>query len=483
MKKRGLILGALSAVSLFALNFVSAFSYQNYGNFSFQSLIQSLDPSLVISAILFVVFFAILFFSTSKIFKGNKAIASIISICLSLLIIYGLNNTIDFNSITLKFLTLNLGISNGTLYAVLPIMAIAFLIIISQIHWGKGKKKLGFGNMLVIVGVILLIITLTSWIYEKGAAAAIGLVFIIVGLIARHKKKDRIGGGNRDQRNSNRQLRRQLRLQKKQQKQQEEAARRQTEEEERRLRTRNEQIARQNAMHVARRDYDDQNRGAGRNYQWGSRHPRGRPVGPARWGRSNNLNVPPGRMAGNRRPQQPLTTQQSMNNLRNKLQMKRLREQERNAEMQQRQQQQEIRREEKQEQKAEQQQEQRLLQNQRKEQKLLQNERKGQLLLETREQQEARRAQQKQEQKVEIASERAQREAQEQTRKREKEFEKYRGEYDSRMREYNGIMQEYNKLRVSDPQNPRTRRLYQDGEKITKELNRIRTEMEKIERQ
>jgi len=92
MKKRGLAFGLLP---ILLLKFINALPYQSYNNFSFGNLLQNLDPSLVISSILFVLFFAVIFFSTSRIFENNKATSAVVSISLSIGIIYGLNFTID----------------------------------------------------------------------------------------------------------------------------------------------------------------------------------------------------------------------------------------------------------------------------------------------------------------------------------------------------------------------------------------------------
>src|SRR5271157_3280683 len=118
MNKKGLILSGIS-MFLFSIGFISAQS------FSLSDVLSTFDPSTVVLSILFMIFFAVLYFSTSKMFKGNKAVSVIISLGISLLIIYGINSSTNIQNIYS-----GLGLSSDTIYTIGSILLIVFLIFI-----------------------------------------------------------------------------------------------------------------------------------------------------------------------------------------------------------------------------------------------------------------------------------------------------------------------------------------------------------------
>ena len=81
-------------LGLLLTNFASAYGgYSSLGNFLYW-----IQPSTIILAVLFLIFFAFLYYVLSKIFrdeynKPNKAIAGVIAICISVLIVYGINRS------------------------------------------------------------------------------------------------------------------------------------------------------------------------------------------------------------------------------------------------------------------------------------------------------------------------------------------------------------------------------------------------------
>ncbi len=167
MKKEGLFFGAfLSLISL--VGFVKAQS-------TLSDIFSGIDPTLITLAILFVIFFAVLYFSTSKMFKGNKTIAAVISLALSLLIVYWVNQSADIGG-----LFAGLGISGDTLYTLGSVLLIVFLIFL----FIKLKSK-----ALFILSGIFIIAGVTNLVYETTAALAIGILLGVVAIILAIKKK------------------------------------------------------------------------------------------------------------------------------------------------------------------------------------------------------------------------------------------------------------------------------------------------------
>ena len=173
-------------LGLFLLNFVSA--YNGYGSFSFSDLLASIDQSMMILGTIFIVTFALLHFSLTKAFRGNKSIAGVIAFALASLITYGINK-MDFN---FEGFFYDIGISGDLLYILLPIIILVGIIWLANIKSKRTGKKFGFGNIFLILGALFIALGLTDLIYEKGAAMVIGLILMIIGIWAIFKKKRRI---------------------------------------------------------------------------------------------------------------------------------------------------------------------------------------------------------------------------------------------------------------------------------------------------
>ena len=167
MKKR-LLLGIL--LGIIFIGFVSA-QYGYYGSFSISNFLDSIGPSTMILFVLFIIFFAVLHnivFLTF--FKGNKSVSAIVSFCVSLLAVYGINRA----RWDLSGLFYGLGIPSNVLSILIPIiLLIASIYII---------VKLGVSWLFLIFGIFLTLVSLfTDIIYERGIAIAIGLVLLLVG--------------------------------------------------------------------------------------------------------------------------------------------------------------------------------------------------------------------------------------------------------------------------------------------------------------
>lgn len=171
MKKKGLFFsGFVSLISL--IGFASAQS------FLIDSITSGISPQTVTLAVLFVVFFLVLNFSTSKIFKGNKSVSTIISLALSLLIIYWINQSVSVGN-----LFSGIGISGDNLYTLGAIFIIAFSIFL----FVKIKSL-----ALFVIGGILILVGVAGWVYATSTVILIGVSLVVVGIFfAIVKKKHR----------------------------------------------------------------------------------------------------------------------------------------------------------------------------------------------------------------------------------------------------------------------------------------------------
>ena len=172
MQKRGLMLTFVSIFLVLMVNFVSA---QFYGGFSLSNILYSIDSSTMILGIVFIVAFALLNYSLSKVFYDNKAIAGIIAFAISLGITWGMNRT----GLNFEGFFYTLGFSEGFLATI-----VSLALIGGGIYLGV---KYGFGVVLTVLGGFFIILSFTSFIYETGTTFIIGLIFMIVGGIVLYK--------------------------------------------------------------------------------------------------------------------------------------------------------------------------------------------------------------------------------------------------------------------------------------------------------
>lgn len=181
MKKEGVFLGVIAALSIFFANVVSA--YGSFGYFGFGSFFGgiSLASVLVLGCIL-IVLTALINAGLSRSILPNSKISGVVAIATSIIIMYfSYMNGISFS---IDGLSRNLGLSSGILYT-----ALGAILIIGLIYLGR---KISFGGLLIFIGVVILLMTfLTNWIYEKGAAGTMAIILILLGwwLHRRYKRK------------------------------------------------------------------------------------------------------------------------------------------------------------------------------------------------------------------------------------------------------------------------------------------------------
>ncbi|MEK6945254.1 MAG: hypothetical protein AABW63_00490 [Nanoarchaeota archaeon] len=144
--------------------------------FNLSDMLNNIDSSTIVLGAIFIICFALLFFIFSKVFsrkdrygmvEPNTNIATVISLCISLLIVYGLNKTgIDFSD-TFS----GLGFSSDTLYIIGLLVFIAGAIFLGiKTKW----------NLLIILGGLFIILSFLKVVYESELMFIIGVILILV---------------------------------------------------------------------------------------------------------------------------------------------------------------------------------------------------------------------------------------------------------------------------------------------------------------
>jgi hypothetical protein len=155
----------LPIISILTMSFTSALS--------FSDMLNQIDSSLIWLSAIFILAFLFINFSLSKIFKEQKNIATIMSIVLSFLIVFGINRL----EIDVPSFFFDLGISEDFFLTIVPLILLAGIIFLF-VKLPKGKKKYLFyivGGFLVAVGF---------FIFEEAAQLVVlGIALIVFGFI------------------------------------------------------------------------------------------------------------------------------------------------------------------------------------------------------------------------------------------------------------------------------------------------------------
>ena len=165
MKRGGTLLLAVLA-GIFLMNFASAAYYANY---SLSYLLNQLDASTIFLGAVFIIAFAFINFSLSKVFRGNKATSGIVAFALALLITYGINRSgFDFEGLFYNF-GYAIGLSSDVIYLIVSLILIALAIyliiklkkdalILIGLFFGVLAYFAENGLVLLLLGILLIII-------------------------------------------------------------------------------------------------------------------------------------------------------------------------------------------------------------------------------------------------------------------------------------------------------------------------------------
>jgi len=142
-------------------------------------LLYSIDPNTMILGLVFIILYVLIHFSLSKIFKKERASSAIISLCVSLLAVYGINR-IDFDLSRVLF---NWGVTEDILYLVVPWIILGVSVWASFVK-DKVTGKISFRlyRLFLILGGILFLIGLIPGVYENIVFIIIGIILILLGI-------------------------------------------------------------------------------------------------------------------------------------------------------------------------------------------------------------------------------------------------------------------------------------------------------------
>jgi len=151
----------------------AAYGYSTYNSFSLSDFLNTIDSTTMFLGVLFIVCFAFTNFALSKFFKDkegnpNKAIAGVVGLAVSLLIVYWVNRS----GFQFDYYFYEIGFSESL---ITTIASIAFPILFVFIG-----VKYGWGASLMITGLLIIVTGALS--YEAYAAWIIGAILFFIGL-------------------------------------------------------------------------------------------------------------------------------------------------------------------------------------------------------------------------------------------------------------------------------------------------------------
>lgn len=173
MKKK---LAFVLSLMLFLTGMVSAM-YGGYGSISLGNLLYSIDESTLVLGVIFLMSFALVFFSTLGFFRENKAVTSAVSFGVSLLIIWGINRS-GFGYMNI-FNDVFFFLPQGFLETFWPLIILG-IGIVSVVKLGFMK---GIGALLFGVGLVLVFMIFTGIIYDSALSANMGIFLAIAGAV------------------------------------------------------------------------------------------------------------------------------------------------------------------------------------------------------------------------------------------------------------------------------------------------------------
>lgn len=161
-----------------------------------------IDSNTMVLGLFFIIFYILINLPLKRVFKRERASSTILSLCVSLLAVYGINRM----NWDLSRLFFSLGFSENVLYAIVPWILLGLVVLASFSKDSlTGKRKFRLYRFFMILGALL--IFLSFFAYEKAVLLIAGIILIGIGLFLwfRRKKKDDLNpqNNNKDNRQGN----------------------------------------------------------------------------------------------------------------------------------------------------------------------------------------------------------------------------------------------------------------------------------------
>jgi hypothetical protein len=149
-------------------------------------LLYSIDPNTMLLGLLFIIFYGLINLSLSRVFKKERSTSTVISLCVSLLAVYGINRTnLDISGLFYK-----VGISDTLIYAVVPWIILGLSFLFSFAKDQTGRRRFRFCRLLMILGAFLIL--LSFFAYQTAVVLIVGIVLIVLGLLLWLKIKKKL---------------------------------------------------------------------------------------------------------------------------------------------------------------------------------------------------------------------------------------------------------------------------------------------------
>lgn len=183
-KKGDLFLFILGMIFIFMIifvtNIVSAQYYRSssyYGaqGYSFSDLLNQIDPNTLVLFVVFILSFTMVYYSSLKFFRRNKALSSIVSFSVSLITVYWINSMISSPYFNIQNFFYGMGFSRDILHSFLYVLVIGVIIFLSI----KLKRKAFF-----LIGTFILVLSLTDLVYENAIWFFVGVCFWVAGFLS-----------------------------------------------------------------------------------------------------------------------------------------------------------------------------------------------------------------------------------------------------------------------------------------------------------
>ena len=169
MQKKSVIFGAILFMSLLTAGLASAQYYGSFGN-----ILNSVDESTIVLGLIFLIAFVLINFSLLKFFKGNKGVSGVISMAVSLLIVYGINRSgFNYNGLFNNFFFF---LPTGFIENFWPILFVGTAIVLGVKY---GWKK-GVGVLFIFTGVLSIFFSYALF-YDSTGGVSLGIASIVIG--------------------------------------------------------------------------------------------------------------------------------------------------------------------------------------------------------------------------------------------------------------------------------------------------------------
>jgi hypothetical protein len=153
---------------------------------SVRGVLSGIDPQLLILGIVFVLVLAVIMFILGRVrlFHQNQGTKTVVSICVSLLVVYGMFRT-NWN---IERFFYSLGLGEDTLYNLVLLALFCFLIMTSIVRDPEERRiKFRLYRTMILSGLIFIGLKFTPIAYGAGTLV-VGIPLLVLGIILWYRR-------------------------------------------------------------------------------------------------------------------------------------------------------------------------------------------------------------------------------------------------------------------------------------------------------